>query len=53
MLAGPFRYKVKSNHAENFELKVIVNLLYSQPQTQIENSKQRHNIAECLPVAYE
>jgi len=46
MLAGPIRYKVKSNHAEKFEQRVVVTQLYHQPPIHLKNSEKRPHISD-------
>jgi len=46
MLAGPIRYKVKSNHAKKFEQRVVVTQFYHQPPIQLMNSEKRPHVSD-------
>ena len=46
MTAGPIRYKVKSNHSEKFEQRVVVTQIYEQPPIELINPEQRPHISE-------
>jgi len=46
MLAGPIRHKVKMNHAEKFEQRVVVSQLNYQPPVSLIQANSRPHIAE-------
>jgi len=46
MLAGPIRHKVKMNHAEKFEQRVVVSQLNYQPPVNLTQANSRPHIAE-------
>lgn len=46
MTAGPIRHKVKPDHSERFELRLIVTQLYSQPPIELTHSEQRPRITD-------
>jgi len=46
MTAGPVRHKVKSNHSEQFEQRVVVAQLNNQPPIHLTNSEQRPHISK-------
>ncbi len=46
MLAGPIRHKVKMNHAEKFEQRVVVSQLNYQPPINLTKADSRPHIAE-------
>lgn len=46
MTAGPIRHKVKPDHSERFEQRVIVAQLYSQPPIELTHLEQRPRITD-------
>ena len=46
MTAGPVRHKVKPEHSERFEQRVVVTRLSSQPPIELTNSGQRPRISD-------
>ena len=46
MTAGPIRHKVKPDHSERFEQRVVVTQLYSQPPIELTHSEQRPRITD-------
>jgi len=46
MTAGPIPHKVKPDHSERFEQRVIVTQLYSQPPIELTHSEQRPRITD-------
>lgn len=46
MTAGPIRHKVKPDHSERFEQRVVVTQLYSQPPIELTHSEQRPRISD-------
>ncbi|PCJ45342.1 MAG: DNA helicase [Gammaproteobacteria bacterium] len=46
MLAGPIRYKAKSNHADKFEQLVVVTQLEDQPPSHLVSSEERPRISD-------
>ncbi|WP_428357186.1 DEAD/DEAH box helicase family protein [Methyloprofundus sp.] len=46
MLAGPIRHKVKTDHKEKFEQRVVVQQLYHQPPSHLTQLDNRLHIAD-------
>ena len=46
MLAGPIRHKVKTDHKEKFEQRVVVQHLYHQPPSHLTQADSRPHIAD-------
>lgn len=46
MTAGPIRHKVKADHSERFEQRVVVTQLYSQPPIELTHSELRPRISD-------
>lgn len=46
MTAGPIRHKVKSDHSERFEQRVVVTQLYNQLPIELTSSEQRPRISD-------
>ena len=46
MVAGPIRHKVKPNHSEKFEQRVIVTQLDQKPATSLTNPEKRPRITD-------
>ena len=46
MTAGPIRHKVKPDHSERFEQRVVVTQLYSQPPIELTHSERLPHITD-------
>src|SRR5690606_22981847 len=46
MTVGPIRHKVKADHSERFEQRVVVTQVYSQPPIELTHSEQRPRITD-------
>lgn len=46
MTAGPIRHKVKTDHSERFEQRVVVTQIYNQPPIELTHSEQRPRITD-------